>query len=172
MDLKTHVRDIPDFPQKGILFKDLTTLFKHPKAFNKTIERLADRYREIEFDTIVGIESRGFILGSALSFALGKGFIPLRKPGKLPGPVESVTYDLEYGTDTLEIHKDAFPRGTKVLLVDDILATGGTALGGATLIEKLGGEIVECCFIATFQSLPGEERLTKKGLNFFGLLNF
>jgi adenine phosphoribosyltransferase len=172
MNLKNHVRDIPDFPQKGILFKDLTTLFKHPEAFNKTIEKLAQRYKNLEFDTIVGIESRGFILGSALSFALGKGFIPLRKPGKLPGDVESVSYDLEYGTDTLEIHKDAFPRGTKVLLVDDILATGGTALGGATLIEKLGGEIVECCFIATLKSLDGEKRLKNKGLEFFGLMDF
>ena len=172
MNLKTHIRDIPDFPQKGILFKDLTTLFKHPEAFNKTIERLADRYQNFEFDTIVGIESRGFILGSALSYALGKGFIPLRKPGKLPGQVESVTYDLEYGTDTLEIHKDAFPKGTKVLLVDDILATGGTALGGATLIEKLGGVIVECCFIATLKSLSGEQRLKEIGLNFFGLISY
>ncbi|TDJ09550.1 MAG: adenine phosphoribosyltransferase [Deltaproteobacteria bacterium] len=172
MNLKAHIRDIPDFPQKGILFKDLTTLFKHPEAFNKTIKRLADRYKSFEFDTIVGIESRGFILGSALSYALNKGFIPLRKPGKLPGEVESVTYKLEYGTDILEIHKDAFPRGTKVLLVDDILATGGTALGGATLIEKLGGEIVECCFIATLSSLPGEQRLQSRGLNYFGLINF
>ena len=172
MNLKNHIRDIPDFPQKGIVFKDLTTLFKHPKAFNKTIERLADRYKNLEFDTIVGIESRGFILGSALSYALNKGFIPLRKPGKLPGDVESINYDLEYGTDKLEIHKDAFERGTKVLLVDDILATGGTALGGATLIEKLGGEIVECAFIATLQSLPGERKLKERGLNFFGLLTY
>jgi len=172
MNLKNHIRDIPDFPQKGILFKDLTTLFKHPEAFKHTIQKLADRYRSYDFDTIVGIESRGFILGSALSYALNKGFIPLRKPGKLPGEVESVTYELEYGTDILEIHKDAFPKGTKVLLVDDILATGGTALGGASLIQKLGGEIVECCFIVSLKSLPGEQRLLDKGLDFFSLMTF
>ncbi|RLA64096.1 MAG: adenine phosphoribosyltransferase [Epsilonproteobacteria bacterium] len=172
MNLKTHIRDIPDFPKKGILFKDLTTLFKHPEAFNKTIQRLSDRYSSYDFDTVVGIESRGFILGAALAYALGKGFVPLRKPGKLPGKVASVSYELEYGEDQLEIHVDALEKGARVLLVDDILATGGTALGGANLIQKLGGEIVECCFIATLKSLPGEQRLKERGLDFFGLINF
>jgi adenine phosphoribosyltransferase len=142
MPIKSKIRSIPDYPKKGIVFRDITTLIQDPVGFRLVIDNLTQRYLDdkIEYDVIAGIEARGFIMGGALSYTLGKGFVPIRKKGKLPAKVVSQEYELEYGTDTIEIHEDAFPAGTKVLLVDDLLATGGTALAAAALIEKLGGE--------------------------------
>ena len=137
MPIKSKIRTIPDHPKKGIMFRDITTLLKDPVGFRLVIDTLTQRYikGDISFDIIVGIEARGFIIGGALSYTLGKGFIPIRKVGKLPAEVVSHEYDLEYGTDTIEMHKDAISKGTRVLIIDDLLATGGSALAAATLVE-------------------------------------
>src|SRR5512146_3248641 len=149
MPIKSRIRTVPNYPKKGIMFRDITTLIKDPVGFRLVIDTLVQRYiqKEYEFDAIVGIESRGFILGSAMSYALGKGFIPIRKKGKLSAEVETQEYALEYGTDRIEIHRDALKEGEKVLIVDDLLATGGTALAAAALVEKIGGKVVEMAFI-------------------------
>ena len=174
MPIKSKIRSIPDHPKKGIMFRDITTLIKEPVGFRLVIDNLTHRYIAdgIEFDIIVGIEARGFIMGGALSYTLGKGFVPIRKSGKLPAEVISQEYDLEYGTDTVEIHKDAFTKGTKVLLVDDLLATGGTALAAAKLIEKLGGEVMEMAFIVNLPDVGGEKKLQEKGYNIYSLTEF
>src|SRR3990172_830184 len=153
MPIKSKIRTVPDYPKKGIMFRDITTLIKDPVGFRLVIDNFTQRYikGDVEFDVIVGIESRGFIIGGALSYSLGKGFIPIRKAGKLPAEKISHEYELEYGTDTIEMHKDAIGKGTKVLLVDDLLATGGTALAAAALIEKMEGIVSEMAFIV---SLP------------------
>ena len=145
MPIKSRIRTVPDYPKKGIMFRDITTLIRDPVGFRLVIDNLTQRYikGETPFSTIAGIEARGFILGGALSYTLGKGFVPIRKAGKLPAEVEEQVYDLEYGSDTIEIHKDAFAKGARVLVVDDLLATGGTALAAAALIEKLGGILVD-----------------------------
>ena len=144
MPIKSRIRTIPHYPRPGIMFRDITTLLKDAEGFRLTINSLAERYREAPIDLVVGIEARGFILGSALAFALGKGFVPIRKKGKLPGRTLTAQYSLEYGVDSIEIHVDAIDRGQRVLLVDDLIATGGTALGAASLIERSGGMIHEC----------------------------
>jgi adenine phosphoribosyltransferase len=174
MPIKSRIRTIPDHPKKGIMFRDITTLIKDPVGFRLVIDNLTQRYiiSEIPFDLIVGIESRGFIIGGALSYTLGKGFVPIRKKGKLPFEKISHEYELEYGTDTIEIHKDAIKAGTRVLLVDDLLATGGTALASATLIEKLGGTIAEMAFIVNLPDVGGEKRLRDKGYTIFALTEF
>ena len=174
MPIKSKIRSIPDYPKKGIMFRDITTLIQDPVGFRLTIDSLTQRYLsgEIEYDVIVGIEARGFIMGGALSYTLGKGFVPIRKKGKLPAEVISQEYALEYGTDIIEIHKDAFPAGTKVLLVDDLLATGGTALAAAALIEKLGGEVVEIAFIVNLPDVGGEAKLKDKGYAIYSLNEF
>ncbi len=174
MPIKSKIRTIPDHPKKGIMFRDITTLIKDPLGFRLVIDNLTQRYveGEIEFDVIVGIEARGFIIGGALSYTLGKGFVPIRKIGKLPGDVERHEYELEYGTDTVEIHKDAFSEGAKVLVIDDLLATGGTALAAATLIEKLGGKVAEMSFIVNLPEVGGEKRLKDKGYNIYSLTEF
>src|SRR5262245_30029096 len=141
MDLKQHIRHIPDFPKAGILFYDITTLLRSPEGLGVTIDRLADPYIDDSIELVVGIESRGFILGSAVAQRLGAGFVPIRKPGKLPGACVKETYELEYGTDALEIHADAVQQGQRVLIVDDVLATGGTAAAAARLVRHLGGEL-------------------------------
>ena len=165
MPIKSKIRTIPDYPKKGIMFRDITTLIKDPVGFRLVIDNFTQRYikGDVEFDVIVGIESRGFIIGGALSYTLGKGFIPVRKAGKLPAEKVSHEYDLEYGTDKIEMHKDALEHGTKVLLVDDLLATGGTALAAATLIEKMGGIVSEMAFIVNLPDVGGHRRLTQKG---------
>lgn len=165
MSIKSRIRTIPDHPKKGIMFRDITTLIKDPVGFRLVIDNFTQRYvkGDIDFDTIVGIESRGFIIGGALSYTLGKGFIPVRKKGKLPGETISHEYALEYGTDTIEIHKDAISKGEKVLLVDDLLATGGTALAAAALIEKLGGVIAEMAFIVNLPDVGGAKKLADNG---------
>ena len=174
MPIKGRIRTIPDYPKKGIMFRDITSLIKDPVGFRLTIDNLTQRYvsGELEFDTIVGIESRGFILGGAMAYTLGKGFVPIRKKGKLPGKTVKQEYQLEYGTDIIEIHDDALKKGEKVLLIDDLLATGGTALASATLIEKLGAEVVEMAFIVDLPDIGGGKRLTEKGYKFFALTEF
>jgi adenine phosphoribosyltransferase len=174
MPIKSRIRTIPDHPKKGIMFRDITTLIKDPVGFRLVIDNFTQRYitGEIDFDIIVGIEARGFIIGGALSYTLGKGFVPIRKLGKLPADVERHEYELEYGTDTVEIHKDAISKGTKVLLVDDLLATGGTAEAAATLIEKLGGEVAEMAFIVNLPDVGGEKKLRDKGYKIFCLTEF
>lgn len=158
--IKSKIRDVPDFPKEGILFKDITTVLSDPTAFKKAIDLLADRYKDQDIDYIAGIEARGFIFGSALAYKLGKGFIPIRKPGKLPAKTEQVTYELEYGTDSLEIHSDAVEKGNKVLIVDDLLATGGTADAAVKLVQKIGGNVAGVAFVVELEFLKGREKLS------------
>jgi adenine phosphoribosyltransferase len=170
MDLYSHIRSINDFPKKGIVFRDITTLLKNFEAFNYAFERLYEKAKDLKIDKVVGIESRGFILGGALALRLGAGFVPVRKKGKLPAETVSETYYLEYGSDTVEIHKDAIQSGNRVLLHDDLLATGGTALAACKLIEKLGGKIVQASFLIELSFLKGRERL--KDYEVFALLDY
>jgi len=174
MSIKSKIRTIPDYPKKGIMFRDITTLIKDPVGFRLVIDSLTQRYihADFEFDTIVGIESRGFIIGSALAYTLGKGFIPVRKKGKLPADVEFQEYALEYGTDRIEIHKDALAEGERVILVDDLLATGGTALAAAALIEKLGAKVIEMAFIVDLPDVGGKKKIEAKGYKVFALTEF
>jgi adenine phosphoribosyltransferase len=158
-ELKKYIRSIKDFPVKGIMFRDITTLLKEPDAINLTLKELLAFTNGIKIDKVVGIESRGFIFGSLLAQKLGVGFIPVRKPGKLPAETESETYQLEYGEDKIEIHKDAISKGDKVLVHDDLLATGGTAEAATKLIEKLGGEVVQVSFIIELSFLNGKDKL-------------
>ena len=160
MDLKQHIRHVPDFPKPGILFYDITTLLRNADGLRATIERLATPYGAAAIDVVVGIESRGFILGAAVADRLGAGFIPVRKPGKLPAKAIKEQYDLEYGQDALEIHADAVDRGQRVLIVDDVLATGGTAAAAAQLVRKAGGELHGLAFLIELVGLNGQSRLT------------
>ncbi len=159
IELKEYIREIQDFPQPGIGFKDITTLLKDPEAFYFAISALVDLYREEDIDLIVGPEARGFIVGAPVAYALKKGFVPVRKPGKLPAPTKSIEYELEYGTNTIELHLDAIKPGQKVLVLDDLLATGGTSLATAQLIESLGGIVVGFGFIMELTFLTGREVL-------------
>lgn len=159
MDLKAHIRNIKDFPKQGIMFRDITTLLKNPEAMKFTSDKLLDFAKGLKIDKVVGIESRGFIFGSILSEKLNAGFVPVRKPGKLPAEKEKATYQLEYGTDTLEIHKDAITPGDHVLIHDDLLATGGTMEAVCKMIEKLGGNVVQISFIIELTFLKGREKL-------------
>ena len=174
MPIKSRIRSIPDYPKKGILFRDITTLIKDPVGFRLVIDSLTQHYLQegMDFDVIVGIEARGFIIGGALSYALGKGFIPVRKPGKLPAEVVSQEYQLEYGSDTIEIHVDALVAGQRVLLVDDLLATGGTALAAAALVEKVGGIVAEMAFVVNLPDIGGERKLLEKGYSVYSLTDF
>lgn len=174
MPIKSRIRTVPDYPKKGIMFRDITTLIKDPVGFRLVIDNLTQRYIKgnVKFDVIVGIESRGFIIGGALAYTLGKGFVPIRKKGKLPAEKISHEYELEYGTDIIEIHKDAIKKGTKVLLIDDLLATGGTALASAALIEKLGGAVSEMAFIVDLPDVGGRKKLEAKGYKVFALTEF
>jgi len=159
MDLKQHIRHIPDFPKPGILFYDITTLLGHASGFQATIETLAAPYRGQGIDVVVGIESRGFILGAAVAHAINAGFVPIRKPGKLPSKALKETYALEYGTDALEIHEDAVTPGARVLIVDDVLATGGTAAAATKLVRTIGGDLVGLAFLIELQFLQGRAKL-------------
>jgi len=158
-DLKDSIRDIVDFPKKGIIFKDITTLLADPRSFHRMIDLIAHRYIGMNIQQVVGVEARGFILGAALAYKLGTGITLVRKPGKLPYKTVSKTYDLEYGTDTLEIHEDAFKPGDRVLIADDLLATGGTVAAVYDLVTGLGAEVVECAFMAELEFLNGRKRL-------------
>ena len=157
--LKTKIRHIPDFPKPGILFYDITTLLSDREGFKQVVEVLVRPYADKPVDVVVGIESRGFILGGAVADRLGAGFSPVRKPGKLPGRTVRETYDLEYGTDSLEIHDDAVQHGQRVLIVDDVIATGGTAKASAALVRKLGGEVVGLAFLIELLALNGRSKL-------------
>jgi adenine phosphoribosyltransferase len=159
MDLKRHIRNVPDFPKAGILFYDITTLLRDPQGFKTTVDLLATPYAGQQVDVVVGIESRGFILGGAVAERLAAGFIPIRKPGKLPAAALKESYDLEYGKDALEIHTDAVQKGQRVLIVDDVLATGGTAAAAAQLVKKLGGELHALAFLIELIGLNGRAKL-------------
>jgi len=159
IDLKKHIRSIPDFPKPGILFYDISTLLAHPKAWHTTIERMADRLRPHKPDVLAGIESRGFLLAAPLAIALGTGFVMLRKQGKLPGTTVRHTYALEYGTDTIEIQQDAIRKGTRVALVDDLLATGGTMAAAVTLLESVGGVVPAAACVIELTFLAGRDKL-------------
>ena len=159
MDLAKIIRDVPDFPQKGIIFKDITTLLKDSAALKYVIDEMVKKYRAQGIDKVVGIESRGFIFGGAVAYLLGCGFVPARKPGKLPAEKISESYTLEYGTNTLEIHADAISAGEKVLVIDDLLATGGTAAAVAKMVEKLGGKVQAIEFLIELEFLNGREKL-------------
>jgi adenine phosphoribosyltransferase len=157
--LKTKIREVPDFPKPGILFYDITTLLREPEGFRQTIEALAAPYRSDAVDVVVGVESRGFILAAAVADRLGAGFVPVRKPGKLPAKAIKETFHLEYGSDALEIHEDAVRPGQKVLVVDDVLATGGTARATANLVKRLGAELVGMAFLVELLGLKGRDQL-------------
>lgn len=169
-ELKQIIRNVPDFPKQGIVFKDITTLLSDARSFHRMVDLIAHRYVGQKIDKIVGVEARGFVLGSALAYKLCAGVTLVRKPGKLPATVRQVTYDLEYGTDTLEIHEDAFQPGERVIIADDLLATGGTVSAVVTLVEALGAEIVECAFMAELDFLEGRKKLPAGKV--FSLLNF
>ncbi|MEP6486900.1 adenine phosphoribosyltransferase [Microcoleus vaginatus GB2-A3] len=159
MDLKSLIRDIPDFPKPGILFRDITTLLRDPQGLRYTIDSLAEKCSAMSVDYVVGMESRGFIFGAPLAYKMGIGFIPVRKPGKLPGAVHFAEYELEYGVDQLEMHRDAMASGSRVLIVDDLIATGGTAAATAKLLEQAGCELVGFAFIIELQALGGRQKL-------------
>jgi adenine phosphoribosyltransferase len=169
-DLATRIRDIPDFPKPGILFKDITTLLKDGDAFKASVDGLMERIGKRDVDVVVGMESRGFIFGAPIAYNLGVGFVPVRKLGKLPADVVSVEYDLEYGSATLEMHRDAIKPGAKVLIVDDLLATGGTVAGTIELVKQLQGEIVAVAFLIELTALKGRDKL--RGFDIVTLISY
>ena len=168
MDLKKFIRDIPNFPKEGIIFKDITPLLKDAEAFKEAIDKMIEYYRDAEFDYIVGIEARGFLIGALMAIEMGKGFIPIRKPGKLPADILSKDYDLEYGSNRIEIHRDAISPGDRVLIIDDLLATGGTIAAAVELIEELGGQVAGIGFLYELSELKGRDLLT--GYDVFSLM--
>jgi len=170
--IKSKIRTIPHFPKHGIMFRDITTLLKDAQGFRKTVDEFVQRYTGSDIDVIVGLEARGFILGGAIAHQLGKGFVPIRKAGKLPHKTVSHEYELEYGKDKIEIHEDAINKGDKVLIVDDLIATGGTALAAAKLVEKLGGEVVEMAFIVDLPEVGGRKKIEAAGYKAFSLVEF
>ena len=157
--VKKTIRTIPDFPQEGIMFRDITTVLKDAEGLKHTVDFLTEQFKDKNIDYVAVIESRGFIFGTPLAYNLGAGFIVIRKPGKLPAEVEKVSYELEYGQDTLEIHKDAIEKGKRVLIIDDLLATGGTACAACELVEKVGGEIAGIAFIIELEALEGRKKM-------------
>ena len=172
MPIKDYIRTIPDFPQKGIMFRDVTTLFLDSEGLKQAIDQMIEPYVNQKIDKVAGLEARGFILGGAIADRLSLGFVPIRKAGKLPGQVISQDYELEYGSATMEIHKDCIEPGEKILLVDDLLATGGTAEAGIKLIEKLGGDIISCSFIIDLPELGGRKHLENMGFEVNALCEF
>jgi len=170
MDLKQHIRHVPDFPKAGILFYDITTLLRDPQGFKATIDTLSMPFEGQGIDVVVGIESRGFILGGAVAQRIGAGFIPIRKPGKLPAKAIKEIYDLEYGKDALEVHEDALEPGQRVLIVDDVLATGGTASAAAQLVKRLGGSLYGLAFLIELLFLNGKSKLAEE--NVFSVLQY
>lgn len=170
--IRDSIKTIPDYPKPGILFRDVTSLLENPLAYASSIELLVERYRDTGVTKVVGTEARGFLFGAPVALALGVGFVPVRKPGKLPRATLSESYELEYGTDKLEIHNDAIVAGDKVLVVDDLLATGGTIEATATLTRRLGGEVTDAAFIINLPDLGGETRLNNLGINCYCLLDF
>jgi len=169
-DLSRRIRNIPDFPKKGILFRDITPLLHDSESFREAVHILSDKYRNEEIDLVVSAEARGFILGACLAYKLGVGFVPVRKPGKLPYEVEKATYELEYGEDALEMHRDAVREGDRVLVFDDLLATGGTARAICQLVEKPGGKVAGICFLIELTSLKGRGKI--KDYPVFSLIKY
>ena len=172
MDLKKFIRSIPDYPKKGILFRDITTLIKDDKAFEKTINLIVERSKKYQFDKIAAVESRGFVFASAVSYILKKPFIMLRKKNKLPADTHSIDFELEYGTATIEVHKDSINKGEKVLIIDDLIATGGTAEAAAKLIEISKGEVASFIFVINLFDLGGSDNLINKGYKVENLIDF
>ena len=172
MDLKKFIRSIPDYPKKGILFRDITTLIKDANAFNETINQITDRSKKIKFDKIAAVESRGFVFAAAVSYILKKPFVMLRKKNKLPAEVHSVDFELEYGTATIEVHKDSISREDSVLIIDDLIATGGTAEAAAKLVEISGGKVACFVFVINLFDLNGSDNLVKKGYKVENLIDF
>lgn len=170
--IKSKIRTVPHWPKQGVMFRDITTLLKDSHGFNFMMRKLVKRYKKMQIDVVAGIESRGFITGAALAHRLGVGFVPIRKKGKLPAEVVFEEYDLEYGKDRIEVHKDAIQQGSKVLVVDDLLATGGTMTAACKLVKKLGGEVVECSVIVDLPELGGKKKLEAAGLKVFNLVEF
>ena len=172
MNLKDFIRSIPDYPKKGILFRDITTLIKDEKAFSETINQIVDRSKKIKFNKIAAVESRGFVFASAISYILKKPFIMLRKKNKLPADVHSVDFELEYGTATIEVHKDSIDKGDRILIIDDLIATGGTAEAAAKLVSISGGEVAGFIFVINLFDLNGSDNLIKKGYTVENLIEF
>ena len=170
--VREHVREVPDFPKKGILFLDVTTIVKDAKAFNMCIDFLYEKFKDENIDYVAGIESRGFIFGAPLACKLNAGFVTVRKPNKLPADTIKETYDLEYGTDTIEIHADAVKAGDRVLVIDDLLATGGTAAAACNLVKKAGADVVASAFIIELDPLKGREKIEASGINVVSMLNY
>jgi adenine phosphoribosyltransferase len=170
--IKSRIRTVPHYPKKGVMFRDITTLLKDAIGFRDAIRQVVDRYAGVTIDRVAGIEARGFIIGAALASQLGVGFVPIRKTGKLPAETVAQDYKLEYGTDRIEMHVDAVSPRDRVLLVDDLIATGGTAEAACKLIERMGAEIIECCFIIDLPDLGGHARLEKSGHTVFALCEF
>ncbi|MFC1674755.1 adenine phosphoribosyltransferase [Candidatus Omnitrophota bacterium] len=170
MKLEAYIRDIPDFPKKGIIFKDITTLLKDKDAFAAALRALADKYKDQKIDSVLAVEARGFIFGGAIAEKLGTGFVPVRKKGKLPAKTQSITYSLEYGTDTLEIHEDAIKPGDKILIIDDLLATGGTSKAVCDLVKQLKGEVAGIAFLIELEFLKGRDKL--KGYPISSLIKY
>lgn len=169
-DLKEKIRDIPDFPQKGVLFKDITPLLKDPTCYRRAIELIASRYRDRNINLVVGVEARGFMLGAPVAYELGAGIVPIRKAGKLPHRTLKATYQLEYGTDQLEVHQDAIQAGDRVLIIDDLLATGGTVGAVITLVEQLKGQIIGLAFLVELTFLEGRKKIP--GFETYSLIQF
>ena len=172
MDLKNYIRSIPDYPKKGILFRDITTLIKDKNAFSETINQIVERSKKMSFDKIAAIESRGFVFASAVSYILKKPFIMLRKKNKLPADVHSIDFELEYGTATIEVHKDSIEKDDNVLVIDDLIATGGTAEAAAKLVEISGGKVACFIFVINLFDLNGSDNLLKKGYKVENLIEF
>ena len=172
MSIKSKIRTIENYPIQGVMFRDITTLLKDPAGLRDSVNKLVDRYKDLKIDKIVAIESRGFIVGAPLAYLLNVGLILLRKPGKLPAETINQDYELEYGTDRIEVHLDAIEKGEKVLIVDDLIATGGTAEAAVRLVQKMKGDVVECCFIIDLPDIGGRERLENMGQKVFTLCEF
>ena len=170
VDLKEHIRTVPHWPIEGVMFRDITTLLQNPEAFKHACDELYKRYKDEKIDVIVGIESRGFIFGSVLAYKLGCSFVPIRKPGKLPHKTVSAEFEKEYGKDKVEMHKDGIEKGDRVLIVDDLIATGGTVSAAIKMVEQLGGKIVECAFLIGLPDLKGHEKI--KGYKIFTMVEF
>ncbi len=172
MSIKSKIRTIKNYPIDGVMFRDITTLLKDPEGLRDSINKLVDRYKDLNIDKVVAIESRGFIIGAPLAYLLNVGLVLIRKPGKLPSETINQDYKLEYGTDRIEVHVDAIEKGEKVLIVDDLIATGGTAEAAVRLVQKVKGDIVECCFIIDLPDIGGRSRLENLGQKVFTLCEF
>jgi len=172
MPIKSRIRTVPHYPHQGIMFRDITTLLKDPVGLRTTVDEIVNRYKDKKIDKVAGIESRGFIVGTPVAYQLGLGFVPIRKKGKLPAATVGCDYQLEYGSDRIEIHVDAIQKGDRILLVDDLIATGGTAEAATKLIQDMGGIVVECCFVIDLPDIGGRARLEKLGQKVFALCEF